>query len=111
MPKLKCFCCNKYLKPKCHLSAVPDERALDILKKAFNCSLTIEAKICDACCSYATKKIRFSDTEEDIRQPTKSQSSVTTVPSQSISVAGPSDPQKIKLPIKRCKTSQSLCIV
>ena len=120
MPKLKFLCCNKYLKPKCHLPAVPDARALHILKKAFNSSLTIKAKICDVYRCYATKKIRFSDTEKrstfhqnesDIKQPNGNQPSLTTVPSASINVACPSDPQKIKHPIRRCKTLQSLCIV
>lgn len=118
MPKLQCPCCNKYLKPKSHLSVIQDERALDVLKIAFNNALTIE-KVCDTCRYFSIKKRRTSNAKEtslsehdlsNISEPDKGQSSKN---SESTSEAGTSDcdSKKIKLPIKRCKITQSKCVV
>lgn len=98
---------------------IQDKRALDVLKIAFNNALTIESKVCDTCRCFSIKKRRTSNAKEtslsehdllNISEPDKGQSSKN---SESTSEAGTSDcdSKKIKLPIKRCKITQSKCVV
>ena len=62
MAKKRCSCCNKFLKPKSHLSVIQDEQASGVLKAAFNSSLWIKSKVCDTCRYFSIKKRRITDT-------------------------------------------------
>ena len=76
MPKKKrCPCCLQRVKAKCHLQAIPDQRALTILKRTINGSLTIKSNICDSYRLFVRKKIISENFENMVSRKTRYQNS------------------------------------
>ncbi|XP_018401795.1 PREDICTED: uncharacterized protein LOC108778963 [Cyphomyrmex costatus] len=101
MPKLPlCPSCNRKIKSDRRMTRITDEASLNALKSMYNTPLEINAKVCDSCRLLSKRKITYV-IDEDNDKPDENEDSTES----------PTNVKKVRLPISRCHSDQSKCII